>query len=457
MTEKEYVLQNRKHNIYIEAAAVMIFFIAAAYFQGLYFPNRYLPANALLIVYMLYILNKRGRRLFLNAAVFPLFCFSCIYFLSVLYGVNREGAVYEVLRISAYLPAFIIGLLSYEFQRKYIDGAVILSGVIVSIIGLLNLSGLLNMDGTLYGGRIQSTFQYANVTAVYLMIGVILGMKLAGSWELGAGGLSVRIYQFGNIAANMCIYVLVCGLILTYSRGVWIVFVIFNLYAIMSRQLLQKSTKIRYLYILMISGTASVFLASLTGKGWFMVVLLIGAGISMLPEMFSFPPRSSLSTHHLYPNAIRLLSAIGLAAASMLHSTIFIRLSNISFNATEWTARLAYYKGALKLIRDYPLFGSGAMGWEVLSERYAGDYVKYVHNYYLHILTDVGLVGFMFFLIFIMTIFKRYMKCKKKDIYPALIAATILMHSLVDIDMHFQLIAIIFFFYCGVAAQVNGE
>ncbi|WHH57452.1 O-antigen ligase family protein [Petroclostridium sp. X23] len=423
--------QDKHNKINIEAAAVMLFFITAVFFQGLYFFHQYIIANIFILIYTLYIILKQGRRLPVNAAVVALFIFWGINVLSVFYGANSSGAANEALRILAYLPAFVIGWLYDKIHQEQVDKAVIISGVSTSFIGLLNLSGILLMDGTLYGERMQSTFQYANVTAVYLMIGIVLCIKAMKRKESGKWKANI---------INLCIYVLTCGLILTYSRGMWIIFAVFNVYLLLSRQLAERINKIRYIYLLMVAVAASVFLASLTGQKSFVLVLFIGAVVCMLPEIFSF---------YYYSTAIRLLAAGGFAAASFLHNTIVTRLSNISFNATEWTARTAYYKGALRLVQDYRLFGSGAMGWAVLCEKYAGDYVKYVHNYYLQVLTDVGLVGAMFLFLFIISVAVKYHKNKRKDSYSAVIVITIFIHSMIDIDMHFQLIAIIFFLYCG--------
>ncbi len=120
---------------------------------------------------------------------------------------------------------------------------------------------------------------------------------------------------------------------------------------------------------------------------------------------------------------------------------------------TEWQARLAYYKGALRLIRDYPLLGVGAGGWQIVCEQYVGLYTKYVHNYFLQILCDVGLIGFITFVSFIGSVIYAFVKAKSKDWHALVIILSIMMHSLIDVGMHFQLIAIIFFLYCGMITK----
>ncbi len=361
-------------------------FIIASICQGLYFDEQYIIANIILNVYAL-ILYRRHSLINKGYVVptFSLAMLTIIYVASIGYGINRDGAIYEALRIMGFLPAFYIGLTIKEHQKKWIEYGIIISGVVVTFIGFAALSGVVNIDGALYGQRMQSTFQYANVTALYLMIAIIL---------CGKGTFCLPHFSL------MLISILTCGLIFTYSRGVWIIFGVVNIFALLSKKMLiQKNIKNKYPYTLLIISI--------------MVILL--------------------------------------------SSTNFTRLTHINFSATEWQARLAYYKGALQLIRYYPLVGVGAGGWQKVCEQYVGLYTKYVHNYFLQILCDVGFIGFIAFISFIVSVIYAFVKTKLKDWYALLIVLSIMMHSLIDVGMHFQLIAIIFFLYCGLITRAKDE
>ena len=422
--------QNSRIKTCIEKTAVILFFIIASIFQGLYFFHQYLIANIVIMIYAGYIIYQKRDKLFLNRTVISLFVFSVLYIVSVLYGVNKEGALREALRVIAFTPVFMIGSLCHNHHKQWIDKGIIISGVIVSLLGLMALSGIFPIEGAVFDERVQSTFHYANTAAVYFMIGIILCLKYLSQVRSGEW----------RVVLNLCIYILTCGLVLTYSRGMWIIFSLFSLFILLSERLLDKDSKIRYLFLLALSAIVSLFLVSNSGEIRFTVVLLIGAITAILPEYLGMP---------FYMNSLKVLMVIGLAAINLVRNPVYSRITDIGFDVTEWAARMAYYKGALRLIADYPLFGAGAMGWAVLCEQYAADYVKYVHNYFLQVLTDVGLTGFASLMVFIISTLVRFARAKQKDWYYLIVILTILSHSLIDVDMHFQLISIIFFLYCG--------
>lgn len=410
---------------------IILFFIIASIFQGLYFFNQYITANVMIILYAGYIMYTKRDQLYIDKAVISLFVFTVLYILSIFYGVNKDGAMREALRVMAFLPAFIIGMLYNQNQKEWVNQGIILSGIVVSLIGLITLSGLANIDGTLYQGRIQSTFHYANVTAIYLMMGIILSLK---AMEKDKHTVCILHWH------SLCIYLLTCGLILTYSRGVWIIFTLMNIFLLLSNKVLDKLHKGRYIFLLLLASMASFLMVSTAHSKWFWMILVVGAAISMISK--------HLGKWIYAVGSIGM--TVGIIAAFFYKNEILDRITDISFGATEWKARILYYKGALKLIADYPFFGAGAMGWADLCEKYAGDYVKYVHNYLIQVSSDIGIIGVAFLIIFITSIFIKFFKNKKKDWYAFFIVVSILIHSLIDVDMHFQLIAVIFFIYSGI-------
>ncbi len=227
----------------------IISFIIASIYQGLYFYEQHIIANIIIVVYAMKLyrshiagnrtdiyMNKREKGWIIPAL--SLIMLTSIYIISIFYGINREGAIIEGFRMIGFLPAFYIGLNITEEKREWIEQGIIYSGIVVAVIGFISLSGLVNIDGALYGQRMQSTFQYANVTALYLMIGIIL---------CGKGTFCLPHFSL------LFIGILTCGLMLTYSRGVWIIFAIVNVFLILSKEMLmQKHTKIRYVYTLLI-------------------------------------------------------------------------------------------------------------------------------------------------------------------------------------------------------------
>lgn len=476
----------------MEFMFVIAFFVFSVIFQGLYFVGQSVIASIVMILYTAYIIYQRRCDLERSHAFFSLLGFTLIYVASVFYGVNQAGAVDEALKAAGFLPAFLIGLWCTEVQKEWMCKGIVISGVIASLIGFAALSGIVHIPGALYGERMQSTFHYANVMALYLMIGILFVLQFtavdsvrrtAGSIRLKALGSKEpigKVRQVWRILkkwwGSIAVYLLICGLILTYSRGVWLLFIFVNMFVLFSNKLLaRKYDRLRYLYTLLIAVITSMLLASGVQGFLFWLVLLLGVLLCILPchvgnylQKINFLASNRQPSivndewptdqHSFFDRCSRTKNA-QLIKWSLMFLTLIpfsfctIRLLNVRGGPlvpTEWVVRMAYYKGAVRLIFDYPLFGAGAAGWQVLCEQYIGYYVKYVHNYFLQVLCDVGLVGFAFLAIFLACTVHCFLKKGQKDWCAYLVIMSILLHSLVDVAMHFQLISAILFLFCGI-------
>lgn len=83
------------------------------------------------------------------------------------------------------------------------------------------------------------------------------------------------------------------------------------------------------------------------------------------------------------------------AAVIMGTNDLFLRLLNMS---VEGNQRLLVWSDVIEMIKDYPLLGIGEGGFQWLYPAYKGsgvveNYYHHVHNDYLEILVDQGLIG----------------------------------------------------------------
>ena len=72
-----------------------------------------------------------------------------------------------------------------------------------------------------------------------------------------------------------------------------------------------------------------------------------------------------------------------------------------SFNLNQNVdRRFDYFRDALKIIRDYPILGTGGGGWAALYQGYQEQayFSKEVHNHYLQVWIEAGIFGFLAFL-----------------------------------------------------------
>jgi O-antigen ligase len=154
----------------------------------------------------------------------------------------------------------------------------------------------------------------------------------------------------------------------------------------------------------------------------------------------------------------KLLLKLGLAHLAALVLAIVVkwdvffflnRVHSIQAKASELQVRLVYWHDSMAMIRDHWLLGTGGGGWSVLLAEYSNPiyYVKYVHNQYLQIFMDVGLIGMAFFIALIVVFYIRTWGQIKTNgeskfwMQGAAIAVTfLLLHAGFDFDLSFPLL-----------------
>jgi len=131
------------------------------------------------------------------------------------------------------------------------------------------------------------------------------------------------------------------------------------------------------------------------------------------------------------------------------------RVKSIEPQSSEFVIRLVYWKDSLRMIADHWLSGTGGGGWALLLPYYRSEpyYVKYVHNHYIQIALDVGVIGLLLFVAIIALFYlKSFPFIKrvpeesesvfwKKGII--LIVTMLLLHAGFDFDLSFPLMFVL--------------
>lgn len=166
--------------------------------------------------------------------------------------------------------------------------------------------------------------------------------------------------------------------------------------------------------------------------------------------------------------AIVAFLLIGTSAKSILPDNMETRLENINFQQHSVLERITFYKDAMKVVKDYPILGAGGGGWSSLYEHYQNNpYTsRQVHNFFLQFLIEVGILGFIVFMGFILYIFYKYIrgyvKRDKNDFengfFYLIIALSILVHSLLDFNMSYAFMGILVFLgLAGMAVVMDSK
>jgi O-antigen ligase len=150
----------------------------------------------------------------------------------------------------------------------------------------------------------------------------------------------------------------------------------------------------------------------------------------------------------------RLFSILTLSLFLLLCFYIFLPLP------TSFLARLCYWKAAVKIIADSPLFGMGLSSFSILYFKYKSPFddweTKMVHNDYLQIGVEMGLLGLCSWLWFVIAFAIKGQKAVKRKphlegYYLGAIGSFI--HSSVDFDLYIPGISLLLFLFIGLVVD----
>ncbi len=433
------------------------------------------------------------------------------YFLSLFAAASHYMAVNMLLIQSMYAAIFIIMLylLQQKLVNRIIQAAILIVAYLIVWFGLLNWLGAWNVAGGAVGWfsetvesgkyldavmtdsnglRLTSVFQYANTYAAFLMAFLFVALFAlirSKKWYL-------------TVAHSFMLVPIIISLLLTLSRGglvmLPVVFVLLLLFQKPSRQILW----IIHLVVAALSSLAVISKVTSIGKhlalvpdastavegwSWLLVSCMVTAAVSWAVQHFiasrlekrleSWSLKKSANMWLPIGATVLVVIAawllISTSARSILPANIETRLENINFQQHSVLERITFYRDAFKVAKDYPVLGAGGGGWAALYEKYQNNpYVsRQAHNFFLQYLIEVGILGFIVFMGFILYVFYKYIKgyikqSKTNDadngFFYLIIALSILLHSVLDFNMSYIFMGILVFIgLAGMAAAMESK
>ncbi len=137
-------------------------------------------------------------------------------------------------------------------------------------------------------------------------------------------------------------------------------------------------------------------------------------------------------------------------------------------DADPTTGRAHFWKGAVEIIKDHPLLGTGLGSFSAVYPRYDtgnGAYrLEQAHNDYLQIVSDGGIVAALLGLVFVAVLFRQgFARLHSRDKFRRGVAlgaltgcAGVLVHSLFDFTLHTTANALLFLLLAALATM-NGR
>lgn len=397
------------------------------------------------------------------------------YFIAVFQGVSvfmsLQGAYLQMM----YAALFLIGaaLARRKLGATILSQGLFVSGYVIVIYGLLvwfgNMQepGIVINDGT--GIRLTSVFTYANTYAGFLLALILGAMYLS----------STSARRWSSFAHASMLVPAIVSLFLTLSRGGLILLPVFLLAILL---FMSFSEQLRAVVTLVVSGVGALAITTLVTENgttlqtayqqgmnlqsWAAVIgVSVVAGLAAvgIQEVLNrYGSKLTAKVHSLrfsnlwLPGAAIVLGGLLLVLlvatplGSLLPENVAQRVQNINFNQHSVRERGFFYLDALKIFKDYPIFGTGSGGWSALYQSYQGyPYTsRQSHNFFVQVLDDVGLFGSILtfsFILVILFLFVRYV-LKAKQVAPHyfsffILVVTLLGHALIDFDMSYAFIS----------------
>ena len=439
--------------LFIMLIGLTLLLLIGPFYRGLFFTENLLFAQAaifaLFVIWGVYRILTREKELIKSPLDLCLILLLLAYVISYFVAVHKRVALEEILKIASYLAVYLV---SIEVCRNFPIGKraaeqeeksenkpeqippglglmlhiLMFVATIITLASLGVASGHWDFIGAYHdaGLRIASPMGYANTAAAYFMAAYLLTMALAP--------LAKRWWLRALYLAPAALILLTT--ILTFSRGAWLLLAPLMLLLVLAAAPGQRLRTFLYLIATTIPALPAAFIADpifrspTPAQAWLPIVAALAGAIVLgaLAELYLIQSRKI----KIYGAA-----AITVVAAAVMIVLLIVPLlssgapensddSETIINSTlsrvlperyydriyspgrniNMEARFEMFRDAVKIIRDYPILGTGGGGWAALYQGYQDRplssrpyFSREVHNHFLQVWVEAGLLGFIAF------------------------------------------------------------
>lgn len=267
---------------------IMLMLVLAPLFRGLFFEQErayfHIASFVLALVYMIAKLRTNEFKLIRSKSDLFAFLLMLIYIVSISYAVDKRAAIIEAIKYVNYFVIYMLirNLAKTKKEHNIVINSLLFGGFIVTMIGILAAVGMVEYNGAVMGNRISSTFQYPNALASYLLALYVITIGKS----LVTNNKKLRLVYLN--LANLFMFTF----ILTYSRGMWLIYPIILViyFAFINRE--YKLRTIKYNVVTNIISVPSAFLFASKMQEQNPVkligILLISMGLVTIIAMISF-------------------------------------------------------------------------------------------------------------------------------------------------------------------------
>lgn len=437
---------------------------APLYFRGLFFQQDFAVFTIIALAFLiLSVVTKEAKITFNLMTDLALGIFVLFYLISSAFAVNLNLALGETIK---YLVVYLIYLAAKSFFRDEITVRKGLYAIVVivagmSLISLSSAAGLFVYPGAYSDSEIErwlnGTVQYHNAFGALTLMALFMACAL-GSFK--------SLKNASNWGIALCSYLLMFGLIMSYSRGAWVLApVLFIVYMIFG----DKPQRVAFFSYVLPAGISviavlSKFSAYVVEKNTGMAVLWFFIGLAIFAVLYVFiswllHKLSAMKHFNLVAIIIIIVGILGVVLIvlmpqlfSFLPAQLMERISGINLGSETVQERFVFYQDAFQIAQRNLLIGNGGGAWQDLYGMYQ-SYLYYstqAHSYIMQILVETGILGMLSWiaavvLFYFLAIRAFLKKSVSKDILNAIICgvSALLLHSFIDFDLSLPAITII--------------
>ena len=386
------------------------------------------------------------------------------YALSILWAKAKGQAIDGALKYCVYLGMFLAGkyLAGNEESNRLVRNAIVVSGIVAAMVGLLAAAGVLSYKDAVVGGRIFGSFQYPNALAAYEMFVSFFAVHAWFETQSSARGWLRTVA--GGLYSVACFLILTV-IVLSYSRATWLIYLaaLLGYFPLLPRGV-RGQVFLRFATTLVPVLAVNVPLATAIGKNQHPEVrkyLLMGASLSLILEIARafialrrFQParvevaegstpgtgvgglaskplpasqptdqsssglperevRGGIRRRYIFLAGVLIALALAVSALALatpqgqkllskvLPAAVVARIRSITLVDRSLLMRFFATKDAFLIALEHPL-GTGAGGWNVLYHRYQTVLYWFTetHNHFAQVLVETGFPGFLAYVLF---------------------------------------------------------
>jgi O-antigen ligase len=408
-------------------AGLLIFY--PPLFNGLFFnPQMFISHIITSIIFSLvlfYRIRHKDYVLLRSPLDWAILAYAGAYLLSLVGAVQQGEAIYGFLKALNYFMVYWVVTRvarSYRLVRELLK-FLVAGGLVVAVIGILAAVGYSDYPGAYENGVIMSTLQYSNTMAAYLAVMILIGVTLVQQEK--TIWLKV-VYSLAN-------YLMAVAVIGALSKGAWIIMVGGALLLLIGMPGMYRLKSLYHLGLVIgIAGIVySRFAASAaaTDPNEALIYVGLGALLAAIGMLVWDGIEKIWQSQRLAPVIITVtFAALAVVGTLVLGNQVLQSSSDVAgeisglldLESSSYTARAEFMRCAVEIVKDHPIIGAGAGGWEALYRQYQNYsyWTTETHSHFLQVWVETGTVGLLAFLamwlILLFYIFRIY-KAKRKE------------------------------------------